>query len=206
MGSWMLLLLMQTFLIGTGRRQWHMSLGLASLIAAPLLFTMMLVMAGHVLARIDALPADTPLAVISGSRGIGFVLTVQGRAIILFAIFFVWAFRTRLSRPDTHKRMMFLATWALIDAGIARIPGSNELGAALGLRDLGLTSMDDISHVWMLVALLPALLYELIRFGPIHYAWLAGIAMFLPFAVTAHFLEAAPPWWQHLVAVMTGRL
>lgn len=108
--------------------------------------------------RIGELPADTPLAVISGSRGIGFVLTVQGRAIILFATFFVWAFRTRLSRPDTHKRMMFLATWALIDAGIGRIPGSNELGAALGLLDIGLTSMDDISHVWMLAALLPAFL------------------------------------------------
>lgn len=198
MGSWMLLLLAQTLLMGTGRRHWHVSLGLASMVLAPLVFAMMLVMASTVLGR-----PEVPLEAMS--TRIAFVLTVQGRAIVLFAIFFMWAFRTRLTRPDTHKRMMLLATWVMIDAGIARIPGSNELGTALGLKAIGLTSRDDIFHVWMLVALVPALLYDLIRRGRIHYAWVAGIAMFLPFAVAAHFLESAPLWWQQFIGGITGR-
>lgn len=203
MGSWLLLLLAQAALIGTGRRRWHMSLGVASLVAAPLVFVMMVVLAGRVLAQIGAAPAAAPLAEISG--GVAFVLTVQGRSIVLFAIFYIWAFRSRLTEPDTHKRMMVLATWALIDAGIARIPGSGELGTAFGLKSIGLTSGDDIPHVWMLVTLLPALLYDLIRHRRIHYAWVAGLAMFLTFAVAAHYLEAAPLWWQQIIAGITGR-
>lgn len=202
MASWMLLLCAQTLLMETGRKKWHMSLGIASLIVAPLVFTMMVVMAGEVLSRANSLPAQTPLANISVRYA--FVFTVQGRAIALFAIFFIWAYQTRFARPDTHKRMMLLATWAMIDAGIARIPGSNELGNALGLKAIGLTSRD-IPHVWMLVALVPALSYDLIRRERIHYAWVAGLAMFLPFAVASHYLESAPLWWQQFIGEITGR-
>jgi hypothetical protein len=197
MGSWLLLLVAQAALIGTGRRLWHMSLGVASLVLAPLVFAMMVVMAGWVWAQVGAAPAEAPLAAISA--GITFVLTVQGRAIVLFAAFYIWAFRTRVTNADTHKRMMVLATWSMLDAGIARIPGSNELGAALGLTG------NDIGHVWLLVTLLPALLYDLIRHRRIHYAWVAGLAMFLPFAVAAHYLQTAPLWWQQIVAGLTGR-
>lgn len=213
MGSWLLLLLAQTALIGSGRRQWHMSLGVASLAMAPLVLAMMVVLAVTGLTRLGAAPAGVPLEAISA--GFAFVLTVQGRAIVLFAIFFTWAFRTRLTKPDTHKRMMVLATWSMIDAAIVRIPGSYDLGVALGLRSAGLTGFD-IPHVWMLVTLLPALLYDLVRHRRIHYAWVAGIAMFFPFAVAAHSLGAAIPgssasmvaaplWWQEIIAGITGR-
>jgi len=204
MGSWMVLLLGQTLLIGNGRRHWHVSLGVSSVVLAPLVFAMMVVMAGSTLTKIGAAPATVPLMDIS--RRIAFVLAVQGRAIVLFCIFFVWAFRTRRTGPDTHKRMMLLATWVMIDAAIARIPGSRELGNALGLTAIGLTSKDDIPHFWMLVVLVPALSYDLIRRGRIHYAWLVGLAMFLPFAVVAHYLESGPTWWQQFIAGVTGRI
>lgn len=204
MGTWMLLLLAQALLIATGRRRWHMSLGVSSVVLAPLVFAMMVVMAGSTLAQIGALPGDVPLSDISFA--VAFVLTVQGRAIVLFFIFFVWAFRTRRTRPEIHKRMMLLATWVTIDAAIARIPGSGELGTALGLKAIGLTSRDDIPHFWMLFALVPALSYDVIRRGRIHYAWLVGLAMFLSFAAVAHYLESGPTWWQHFVAGATGRI
>lgn len=205
MGAWMLLLLAQTILIGTGRRHWHVWLGVSSVVLAPLVFAMMVVMAGSVWARrVGSASAEVSLASIS--RSAAFVLTAQGRAIVLFSIFFLWAFRTRRTNPDTHKRMMLLATWVTIDAAIDRIPGSGELGTALGLKAIGLTSRDDIPHFWMLVVLVPALLYDLLRRGRIHYAWLVGLAMFLPFAVLAHYLESGPTWWQQFIAGVTGRI
>lgn len=213
MGSWMLLLLAQTLLIGTGRKRWHMSLGAVSVVAAPLVFVMMVVLAsgrwaevlaGRVPSRLDPALAEAPLAAMSS--GLAFVLAVQGRAVVLFSIFFVWAYRARHARPDTHKRMMLLATWAMIDAGIARIPGSYELGAALGFKTIGLTARDDIPHFWMLAALAPALVYDLVRRGRIHYSFVSGIGMFLLFAVAAHVLELAPPWWQHIVSGISGRM
>jgi hypothetical protein len=214
MGSWLLLLLAQTSLIGTGRRQLHTSLGIASLVLAPLVFVMMVVLAGLGLARSWTAPAAVPLAAISA--GFAFVLIVQGRCIVLFATFYIWAFRTRLTKPDTHKRMMVLATWSLIDAAIVRIPGSNDLAAALQLKAAGLTGYD-IVHIFMLVTLLPALMYDLIRHRRIHYAWVAGLVILLPFAVAAHYLEVAvpswgsnfmvtaPSWWQQIIAGITGR-
>jgi heme/copper-type cytochrome/quinol oxidase subunit 2 len=163
----------------------------------------MLLMMGRLYAGANAMPEGVPLAAIS--ERYAFLLTVMGRAVVLFTIFFLWAYRTRLNDSDTHKRMMFLATWATIDAAIARIPGSFELGAALGLRDIGLTSRDDIPHFWMLVTLVPAMLYDLIRRKRIHSAWLTGIVIFLVFAIPAHFLEAAPQWWQDIIGNVTGR-
>lgn len=67
------------------------------------------------------------------------------------------------------KRGAELATWCSLDAAIARIPGSHELGAALGLNDIGLSPATDIDHFWMLLTLLPVLLYDVIRRGRIHY-------------------------------------
>jgi hypothetical protein len=203
MGLWMLLLLTQTALMGYGRRLLHMWLGAASLVIAPLLVGMMTVMAGSIWAQIKAAPVEVPLADIG--EAFGFVLFVQGRSILLFAICFAWAYRTRLTDSGTHKRMMMLATWALIDPAIARIPGSNELGVALGLESIGLTSNDDIPHFWMLITLLPVVLYETVRDRRIHRAWLAGLAMFAVFAVVAHITEAAPPWWQDISARLIGR-
>lgn len=203
MGSWLLLLLAQAALIGTGQRRRHMALGVASVVMAPLVFAMLGVLASRYFAQIWASPAEAPLAGVSGR--FAFVLTVQARAIVMFAVCYIWAFRTRLTKPDTHKRMMVLATWAMVDAAIARIHGSGALGTALGLKAIGLTSGDDIFNFWMIVTLLPVLLYDLIRHRRLHYAWVAGLAMFLAFAVAAHYLEAAPMWWQQLVAGITGR-
>lgn len=203
MGSWFFLLLAQTMLIGTKHRRLHISLGATSLVVAPMVVIMMAVMASGIWMQIRGAPAETPLAAIGEATA--FVLLVQGRAIVLFATFFVWAYRSRLTAPDTHKRMMLLATWSLIDAAIARIPGALELGRAIGIEAIGLTSNDDIPHFWMLVVLLPALLYEIARYRRIHYAWYTGIAMFLAFAVAAHYLEAAPLWWQQVSGAMIAR-
>jgi hypothetical protein len=45
--------------------------------------------------------------------------------------------------------MILLATWALTDAAIARIPMAHELGANLGLNKIGLTTWMDPIHVWI---------------------------------------------------------
>jgi len=201
MGSWMLVLLSQTVLMATGRRHWHACLGLASLALAPLVLLLMIVMTwtGPMGGILAAPPQRVPLPVFS--IGLGGALFLQGRSIALFTIFYAWAFLTRRTQPETHKRMMLLATWATIDAGLARFLGATEPG--LALREA--LHRVELSEVWLLGMLLPVLLYDIVRRGRIHYAWGVGAALFLPFFASFHLLTAAPPWWLHILADITGR-
>lgn len=187
MGSWMLVLLAQAWLMATGQRRWHVSLGMASLALASLLQVMLLVMVGPLLARILALQA--PLSANSFVLG---VLGVQMKSAVLFPIFYLWGFLARHSSPDTHRRMMLLATASLIDAGTKRIPGADALMQELGLKWLGLDSVFDSSLAWVLMLLLPALLHDLFRRGRIHHAWVVGIALLLASYAIAHVLGATP--------------
>jgi hypothetical protein len=101
MGSWVVLLLAQTLLVALNKRQWHKSLGMLSTVLAPLIFTMMVLIVGKFLIELSYLPPDAIIANVSGS--VAFVLTLQGRAIVLYAIFFVWAYRTGRHNLETHK-------------------------------------------------------------------------------------------------------
>ena len=204
MGSWMLVLLAQTLLMATGQRRGHASLGAASLALAPLVLLLMIVMTAAFGGRaLLQPPGSVPLPRYSFLLGLVFFL--QGRAIVLFTVFYIWGFLARHTLPDTHKRLMLLATWSMIDAGLARIPGANELGLSLGLKQLGLDGRFDPSMVWQLAILLPALLYDLIRRGRVHYAWVVGIGAYLPFFVATHVLTKAPSWWLHILSGITGR-
>jgi hypothetical protein len=42
--------------------------------------------------------------------------------------------------------------------------------------------------------LAPAVVYDLVRFGRVHKAYLIGIGLFLPFAVATHVLWNLPVW------------
>jgi hypothetical protein len=100
MTAWLVLLLVQTASMSTGRRRLHVQLGLFSLALAPaMVVAMIFVTLQAVTAR---LASDFPEA---GA-----------------AVFYVWAVLTRRSAPETHKRMMVMATFVLIDAGILRMP------------------------------------------------------------------------------------
>jgi hypothetical protein len=172
MAMWTALLAMQATLSLRGRMDLHRKWGLASLVAAPLVLIMLVAIT--IIRQNDA--AGTPAGPLVNN-----ILFVQIRSILLFPIFFVWALQTRRTDPQTHKRMMLLTTLMLLDAAIARmtwLPYNEFPNDYLAV------------HLYLLLLLAPALLYDLIKLRRIHRAWVWGLVLMLPWVVAAEFV-----WW-----------
>lgn len=185
MASWVVLLAVQATLSLTGRLDLHRKWGLASLVVAPVVLTMLI--AVTVVRQNDA--AGTPAGPIVNN-----ILFLQIRSIVLFPTFFIWALRTRRTDPEMHKRMILLATLILLDAAIARmgwLPYNEFPKSYLAI------------HVYLVLLLVPALLYDLIRLGRIHRAWVWGLALTLPWIVATEFVWGSP-WWREFGPRLVG--
>jgi hypothetical protein len=201
MASWLVLLLVQTSLMETGRRSVHQKLGVVSFVLAPLMFVAMLVLTFapyYIFLSAGPQPATgTPPPLDLVARGTVFSLFVQGRAALLFAVFYVWAVVARRNAPETHKRMMIMATLVLIDAALGR------MGWLTGFTSIVEGRSYTIVHIYQLLLLAPAIVYDLVRFGRVHRAYVVGVALFLPFAIATHAL-----WnhagWQRAVGALFG--
>ena len=200
MATWLGLLFAQTALVATNRTAVHRRLGLASFVLAPVMIVAMLALTLAPYYLFLAAPQGTtaeppPLEV--AARGVAFSLFVQGRAAVLFATFYTWAALARRTAPETHKRMMILATFVLIDAALGR------MGWLHGWTSIADQRSYTIVHAYQLLLLAPAIVYDVVRFGRVHRAYIIGIALFLPFAVAMHVL-----WnhegWQRAVGAIFG--
>lgn len=132
--SWVLLFLAQTTLVATGRTDVHRKLGVGGAVLAALLLivgttTAVLRVKGGGSSPIPGVP---PLS----------FLAVPLFDMVVFAILISAGLMLR-NRPDTHKRLMTLATIALMSAPIARIPGVLRAGPPgfFGLTDLFIVAM-----------------------------------------------------------------
>ena len=132
--SWVLLFLAQTSLVATGRTDLHRKLGVGGAVLAALLLivgttTAVLRVKGGGSSPIPGVP---PLS----------FLAVPLFDMVVFAILISAGLMLR-NRPDTHKRLMTLATIALMSAPIARIPGVLQAGPSgfFGLTDLFIVAM-----------------------------------------------------------------
>ena len=185
MAAWVSLLALQATLSLKGRMDLHRKLGLASLVVAPLVLFMLIAIT--IVRQNDA--AGTP-----GAPVVNNILFVQIRSIVLFPIFFVWALRTRRTDPQTHKRMMLLATLMLLDAAIARmtwLPYNDFPKSYLAI------------HLYLLLLLVPALLHDLIRLRRIHRAWVWGLVLILPWVVATEFVWGSE-WWREFGPKLVG--
>lgn len=185
MASWVTLLAVQATLALTGRIDLHRKWGMASLLVGPLVLTMLIAIT---ISRQNA-AYGTPAGPIVNN-----ILFVQIRAIVLFPLFFVWALRTRVTDPQTHKRMMLLATLMLLDAAIARmtwLPYNQFPRDYLAI------------HLYLLLLVVPALVHDLIRLRRIHRAWIWGLALMLPWVVATDFAWGSP-WWGKIGPKLVG--
>ncbi|TNE28221.1 MAG: hypothetical protein EP350_10820 [Alphaproteobacteria bacterium] len=192
MGSWMSLLLAQTTLMATGRKQGHMQLGLLSMVLAPAL-----IIAGLVL-----VPTNLQLMVEFGAGGSaemqamvqGFLVEMtdiallQLRIAICFPILVFLALRARKSDPALHKRLIVLATIAPMPAATDRMAFLyNAMPASPWTADL-----------WPLFLIAPMFLWDLYRQGSIHRAYWIYAAIQVPAALIVNLLWGSE-WW-HSVA------
>lgn len=174
--AWTVLVAAQASLSQANRMDLHRRLGMLSLVVGP---AVLIVLTLVTVARHQA-AAGTPAAGLVNN-----ILFLQIRSIILFPTFFIWALATRERDPQTHKRMILLATLMLIDAAIARM-GWLPFNT-FPLRYLAI-------HMYLLALTLPALAFDYLRLGRIHSAWLWGLGLTLPWIVGAELIWNSP-WW-----------
>jgi hypothetical protein len=153
--SWIVLFITQTSLIAARRTRTHMRLGIFGGVIASLM-----IIIGTVTAIVRAKgPSPIP-----GVNPLSF-LTIPLGDMLVFAILVGAAFYFR-RRPDMHKRLMLLATIAILPAAVARLPiGFIETGGPLafyGLADL---------------FIVPCLVYDFATRGRPHRATIIGGAL-----------------------------
>ena len=149
---WIALLLTQTTLIATKRTRTHMRLGIAGMLLASLMIVI-----GTVTAIVRAKgPSPVP-----GVNPLSF-LTIPLGDMLIFSILAGSAFYFR-RRLEMHKRLMLLATIAILPAAVARLPFAfiQQYGpvAFFGLSDL---------------FIVPCLLYDIMTRGKPHRATVLG--------------------------------
>lgn len=153
--AWIALFLTQTTLIATKRARTHMRLGIAGVVLATL---MIVIGVGTAIVRAKG-PSPIP-----GVNSLTF-LTIPLGDMLVFAILVGAAFYFR-RRADTHKRLMLLATIAILPAAVARLPFTFvEQGGPLvffGLTDL---------------FIVPCLIYDIVTRGRPHRATVIGAAL-----------------------------
>jgi hypothetical protein len=197
MGSFLLLLLAQTWLMATGQRELHMRLGILGVILAIALvvvgFVLIPTMYHQTWNLLQSAPPEAreriQTALLRSDNG----KLQQLRIGLLFPLFFVIALRARRTDPGLHKRMMILATAMPLPAGIDRI---TWLPKTLPLSPLS-------SELYMLVALLPLFLWDVNRNRRVHDAYWIWLAINVPIALAVHGLWDTP-WWHSVVPRMMG--
>jgi len=174
MTTWLALLITQTTLAASGSVRQHRKLGLLSLALAPLVGLSMIIASRRQLLA-EVLPVE------HFQYDLLFLEVVE---LVLFVVFFTWAFLAR-RRPDSHKRYMIFATAILLQAAVDRmwwfLPGAS------------------LSHHWgqdvyVYALLLPLFAFDFVSLGRIHRATLTGTAMLITGHVLANVVWGSPAW------------
>jgi FtsH-binding integral membrane protein len=108
---WMLLLITQTSLVAAGRVDLHRRLGIAGFLLGCLMVILGVWAATDSLVRAAGPPGRDVLAF--------YLIPIMG--MVIFATLLVFAFRARRD-PTEHKRLIYIATTALLIAAVSRWP------------------------------------------------------------------------------------
>lgn len=186
--AWTLLLLSQTWLAANGRLEHHKAWGLAGISLASVMVVVGLAVA--ILRVRDGVAHGYGDAVLSF-----FILPFSG--IAMFAGFFGAAV-ANIQRPEVHKRLVLLATIALLEAAMARVFFVIATGGGPGMRP-GLGPPPSVA-----MAVLPnLLLVALIAAGMIrdwrvrgrpHPVWMIGGAIYVAVVLLRVPFSATPAW------------
>jgi hypothetical protein len=197
MGSFLLLLLTQTVLMATGRRELHMRVGIAAFVLVPALVVIGLILAPTMYYQTwNALQTAPPEArgklqeLVSRQENIKLL---QLRIGLLFPLFIGIALKARDASAGIHKRMMFLATAIALPAAIDRMTWlPNTFPASPVATDL-----------YILVAVSPLFVWDVVRNRRVHEAYWIWLGINVPAALLVYSLWDTP-WWHATARAMLG--
>ena len=188
MGSFLLLLFTQTWLMATGRQEKHKQLGILGMILAPTL-----VVVGFILIPTNyhllwdfarAAPAESQPKV---QQVVGIwenIMLLQIRIGILFSLFMAIGLSARLRDSGLHKRMMIIAVAMAMPASIDRIQWIPQTMPASPLT----------VDLYTMLALSPMFLWDVIRNRYVHRAYWTLAAAYVPLAIAIHVLWDTQLW------------
>lgn len=197
MGSFLSLVLAQTWLMATGRRDLHMRLGILAMVLAPALVVVGFFLAPAMYHSLRELAQTAPPGMreelqqrVLNSENIKLL---QLRIGILFPLFLIIGLRARGKNAGLHKRMMILATAVTLPAGIDRIPWlpSTLPGSPVS------------ADLYTLLAVSPMFIWDVVRNRYVHKAYWIWLGIALPFAVAVHGLWDTE-WWHATARQMMG--
>ncbi len=172
MTGWLLVFFLQSMLAAKGKLKFHRQLGLFSVALGVLVWLSM------VIATVRALLAFPP----PSEDGAWDVLLIQLYGMNLFGLFFTWGILVR-KKAAAHKRLLFLATMVLMQAGIDRIPGLPGLNAAIFVRFIYLDAL-----------IIPLLIYDLVTVRRIHKITIIGSMIIIIVQVIVTNTVGSPAW------------
>lgn len=169
--AWYALVIVQAALISNGRRDLHRILGLAGFALVAIMVVLGVMAAVHAIRTNHTPPGLDPRGfLVLPFFGVGVFATLAGAGFLM------------RKRPETHKRLMLLASIAMLDAAISRIPGVFATGgplAAFGIQDL------------FIVACIG---YDFLSRRRVHPAYLFG-GLFILAMQPMRIVVSTTPWW-----------
>jgi hypothetical protein len=197
MGSFLLVLLAQAWLMATGRRAYHMQLGLLGYGLGILLvvvgFVLVPTMYGQVWNGAHFGPPQVREMLQPRVPIMDDIALLQFRIGILFAVFMAIAFRARGRNAGMHKRMMFLAIAGALPAAFDRI---SWIPTTMPASPVG-------PDLYVLFAIAPMFLWDVLRNRSVHPAYVIWLAINIPFAIAVHGLWDTP-WWHQMAPRIMG--
>ena len=186
MMAWLVLLLVQSVLMAAGRPRLHRALGTVAFVLVPAMLIVMIA------TSIDGyerhLAAGRPRVLLANA------LLGEASLVLQFAVLAGVALLARRAAPETHKRMVLMATVPLLSAAVGRMPWLPFTAGASG-------EFDYVAALYPLLLIVPALLNDVARFGRVHRAYLVGIAIVVVSTAATRELWSQP-WWHRLVPAL----
>jgi hypothetical protein len=188
MGSFLVLLLAQTWLMATGRKALHMQLGVLGAVLAAVLVIVGFILAPTMYYQVwggaTFGPPEVRKALAPVVPLLENILLLQMAAGTMFALFITIALRARGRDAGLHKRMMFLAIASPLGAAISRM---TWLPTTMPASPLSI-------NLFVLVALAPMFVWDVVRNRRVHKAYLIWFPVFVA-VTTAVNLTWDKPWW-----------
>ena len=176
MSGWLLLYITQGLLAASGSLGTHRRLGAFGIALGVLIWLSMCIAPVRVRLALSP-PPNHPL---------WGVFALEMAILMLFTIFFAWGISRRRD-PETHKRLMTLATAVLLQAAIDRNPWLRMLAGYSG-------TLVFVFPTSLLALIAPLVVFDRVTLKRVHPVTLIGIVMVVIAHVVVFQLRRIPAW------------
>jgi hypothetical protein len=188
MGSFLVLLLTQAWLMATGRRELHMRVGVVAFALVPVLVVVGAILAPTIYHQVwnfaQTAPPKLQPVMQQRLRDLEDILLLQVRIGILFPLLILIGLKARAGNAGLHKRMMFLATSIPLAASIDRM---TWLPTTLPASPVA-------SDLYIIACVSPLFVWDVVRNRRVHEAFVIWFAICLPVTLMLYSLWDTP-WW-----------